>query len=69
MTSNPYGDVNAVALPRGSLREGELRVASYARPGKLFTAHETLIVGQVGVLRAEVLGEIRNVVIHLLQQG
>ena len=45
ITSNPYGDDKALALADKDFRSGSLRVNSFARPGKLFTANGTLIVG------------------------
>ncbi|MGH7411259.1 MAG: MazF family transcriptional regulator [Candidatus Methylomirabilis sp.] len=38
VTSKPYGDPRALHLPSSSFTSGSLRVDSYARPGKLFTA-------------------------------
>ena len=38
ITSNPYGDMRAIALHDDSFTEGSLRVTSYARPARLFTA-------------------------------
>jgi mRNA interferase MazF len=52
ITSNPYGDARAIALDAESFATGSLRVVSYARPGKLFTANRNLIVAQVGILKA-----------------
>lgn len=43
VTSNPYGDTKAVTLTDKDFKSGSLRVTSYARPGKLFTANESLI--------------------------
>lgn len=51
VTSNAYGDSRAVPLARSAFASGSLRVISYARPGKLFTAHRNLMVAQVGALR------------------
>jgi mRNA interferase MazF len=50
ITSKPYADHAAVELGEGDFSEGSLRRVSYARPGKLFTANESLIVGVVGEL-------------------
>jgi hypothetical protein len=52
-------------LSEKSFREGSLRVTSYVRPGKLFTAHHSLIVGQVGTLSADALAEIIRAVTGL----
>src|SRR5438876_10400365 len=39
ITSSPYGDPTAVPLDAPDFATGGLLVASFARPGKLFTAH------------------------------
>jgi len=67
ITSNPYGDARAIALTDDSFQRGSLRVASYARPGKLFTANRNLMVAEIGVLKAETLKGIITAVIALLQ--
>ena len=66
ITSNPYGDPRALSLSEESFREGSLRVTSYARPGKLFTANHNLVVGRVGTLTADVIAEIIRAVITIL---
>ena len=48
ITSNPYSDVRAIELLDTSFATGSLLVTSYARPGKLFTANHSLMVGKVG---------------------
>ena len=67
ITSNPYGDSRAVMLEDVSFAVGALRVVSYARPGKLFTANSTLMVTQVGTLQAEPFQHIIEAVVALLQ--
>jgi mRNA interferase MazF len=67
ITSNPYGDTGAIMLEDTSFAVGALRVASYARPGKLFTAHSTLIVTQVGTPKAALFQHIIEAVVALLQ--
>ena len=69
ITSNPYGDREAIAVVDGSFATGSLRVASYARPGKLFTADRALIVAQVGTLKAHALGEIVEGVVGILRRS
>ena len=44
VTSKPYGDARAIKLEDANFASGSLRVTSYARPGKLFTANRDLIV-------------------------
>lgn len=50
LTSSPYADARAVKLENSDFKKGSLRVSSYARPGKLFTANQELLVSEVGVL-------------------
>lgn len=57
VTSNPYRDARAVELTSADFTRGGLRVVSYARPAKLFTAHESLFVAEVGKLHAGVVAE------------
>jgi mRNA interferase MazF len=47
ITSKPYGDPTAVTLDDRGLASGSLRVTSYARPAKLFTASSDLIATEV----------------------
>ncbi|HEY5894361.1 MAG TPA: hypothetical protein VIT91_14140 [Chthoniobacterales bacterium] len=42
VTSKPYADARAVELTDADFEHGSLRLVSYARPAKLFTAHESL---------------------------
>lgn len=69
ITSNAYSDPRAVELTGGSFASGSLRVVSYARPAKLFTAHGSLPVAQVGILNAGALKQIVEAVIELLRVG
>ena len=69
ITSNSYGDANAIELRDESFQTGALRVISYARPGKLFTANDSLIVAQVGSLEAEAFKRVIEAVIDILQSG
>lgn len=69
ITSNAYGDSRAVALDDSDFVSGGLKIASYARPGKLFTANERLIGKSVGKLRDDSLRRIADAVVALLQMG
>ena len=69
VTSNPYGDPRAIQLSDKSFRVGTLHRASYARPGKLFTANRDLMVSQVGVLKPEALKQIIDAIVELLCSG
>jgi hypothetical protein len=44
-------------------------LTSYARPGKLFTAHATLVSEAVGNLRTEKFLVIRDAVVRMIQKS
>lgn len=51
ITSKSYADTRAVELSKSDFSSGSLKVISYARLGKLFTANTNLIVSKVGQLK------------------
>ena len=67
ITSNPYGDPAAIPLDAQDFASGGLLVASFARPGKLFTAHAGLMVRSAGVLTPAAFAKVITVVIAVLQ--
>lgn len=67
ITSSPYGDPVAVPLDALDFASGALLVASFARPGKLFTAHTGLLVRSVGVLTSAAFARVLSAVVALLQ--
>ena len=67
ITSKPYLDVHAVKFDETDFEVGSLRVQSYARPGKLFTANESLMVSQVGRLKPDFFARVMEAVIELLR--
>jgi mRNA interferase MazF len=69
ITSNPYADPRAVTLTENDFAEGGLQRISYARTGKLFTAHETLFQRTVGRLKAERHIQVVEVVVELVRAG
>ena len=69
ITSNPYGDPKAVPLAAADFASGGLLVASFARPGKLFTANGSLMVRSVGKLNDAALQRIIDAVVQLLRPG
>ncbi len=69
ITSKAYADARAVELTDASFSTGSLRVVSYARPGKLFTANKSLLVSQVGELTEDALEQIVDAVVELLREG
>ncbi len=69
VTSKPYGDGRAIKLEDTGFAAGSLRVLSYARPGKLFTANQDLIVSEVATLKSQSLKQVVDAVVDLLRVG
>jgi mRNA interferase MazF len=69
VTSNPYGDPRAIALSSTDFATGGLLIASFARPGKLFTANGSLIIRTVGTLKLGPFERIRDAAIDVLRAG
>jgi mRNA interferase MazF len=61
--------LRATEINDSSFESGSLRMVSYARPGKLFTGNDSLIVASVGKLRTEVLKQIVEAVVGLLREA
>lgn len=66
ITSKPYADDGAVEIVDDAFATGSLRLTSYARPTKLFTANDDLIAVQVGRLKAAVFQNVVQKVIDTL---
>ena len=69
ITSKSYGDDKAIPLDAPDFARGSLRVSSYARPGKLFTAHSSLVANQVGELQPGKFSTVRDAVVRMIQRG
>ena len=67
ITSKSYADAHALELANTDFQQGSLRQLSYARPAKLFTAHESLFISEVGRLTAGSLKRITDEVISIIQ--
>jgi len=67
ITSNPHGDPLAVKLTPLALRAGALTDVSFARPTKLFTAHESLMQKRIAMLHDQAFAEIVQTTITVLQ--
>jgi len=67
ITSNPYSDARAVQLLDTSFSTGSLMITSYARPGKLFTASQSLMVKEVGRLKIESFRQIVDAVVKIIR--
>ena len=67
VTSKRYSDARAGEILDSSFEAGSLHLVSYARPGKLFTAHSSLIQREVGILKRSTLDDITSAVILMLR--
>ena len=68
VAGNAYADPGAIRIGAADLARGTLSGGtSYARPGRLFTAHESLIAGFVGPLTPPKSERIRDAVINLIK--
>ncbi|WP_257291230.1 type II toxin-antitoxin system PemK/MazF family toxin [Endozoicomonas sp. ONNA1] len=64
ITSKPYSDPTAIVITPNDFNQGILDRESFARPGKLFTAHQSIICQEIATIKAEKFNEI----IHRLHQ-
>ncbi len=69
ITSKSYGDEKAITLEASDFARGSLRQTSHVRPGKLFTAHGSLITNQVGELQPGKFSAVRDAVVRMIQKG
>lgn len=67
ITSKQYIDQKAVEISEKDFQTGSLRVTSFARPGKLFTANNSLIISEVGKLKGNILDSLIMAVIEILK--
>ena len=69
VTSNPYGDPAAISITDECFAQGSLRITSFARPGKLFTASSGLMLNEAGMLRGNAARQIIAAIIKMLQKS
>lgn len=67
ITSNPFGDTRSITLTPSDFLSGSLRPVSYVRPGKIFTAHESLIATVIGTVKPDMLATVRNAAVAIIQ--
>lgn len=67
ITSNPYIDSLAIPIDTVDFSTGGLRHLSYVRPGKLFTANDSLFAAASGELKPQVLKRLRDAVTAIIQ--
>lgn len=69
ITSNPYSDPLAIKLTSEAMQSGKLHATSFARPLKVFTANESLMVKRVAILNDASFHSILTVLIDTLAGG
>ena len=69
ITSNPYSDLRAIKLDSVDFETGSLNKVSFLRPGKLFTANNSLFRRCVGKITDQKLDQVLGAVIALLRKG
>ena len=69
VTSNAFSDPSAIKIGVDDFHSGALRMTSFARPFKLFTASKALISSKVGDLELDKFDEILDAVIAILQSS
>ncbi|MFC4486123.1 type II toxin-antitoxin system PemK/MazF family toxin [Tepidiphilus baoligensis] len=69
ITSKSYGDNVAIRLAEADFAIGSLERESFIRPGKLFTAHDSLFDRNVARIQNDKLDEVKDAIVKLVQQG
>jgi mRNA interferase MazF len=69
ITSNAYSDSISIRLTNTDLKRGTLSAVSYARPIKLFTASESLVIKRIAVLKDETFKAILTATIEALRKN
>ncbi len=69
IASNRAADPAALELTTASFAAGGLKAVSYARPGKLFTAHQSLFARRVARLNDALRDQIKNATIEIIRRG
>lgn len=67
VTSNPFADQRAVELDGAAFANGSLSRVSFARPARLFTAHETVMLSTVAQLTPEALARVVDAVVAVVR--
>jgi mRNA interferase MazF len=69
ITSNSYSDSSAIEIQTRDFASGSLHRVSYARPNKLFTAEQTLLVSEIGKLHSAKFAEIIHAAQAMFDNG
>lgn len=69
VTSNSAADSSAIELTASGFVAGGLRLRSFARPSKLFTAHDSIVSKVVGRLKDSARDQIKDAIIDVIRKG
>ena len=67
ITSKAYSDNNALIITDQELNQGTLKLTSYIRPLKIFTANESIINKKVAELKVGVQRDLLDKLVELLK--
>ena len=67
ITSKSYGNEKAITLDTPDFARGSLHLISHVRPGKLFTAHSSLVANQTVKLQPGKFSAIREAVVRMIK--
>lgn len=68
ITSKSRKGVQAVELKDNDFQEGNLRITSYARPRKIFTADSGLILYRAGKIKNEKIREVETAICSIMKE-
>ena len=69
ITSRPYADAKAIRLETGDFETGGLSLVSFVRPGKIFTANESLTRKRVGTVTRATHSAVISTISQILHDG
>ena len=69
ITSKPYADAKAIRLESGDFEAGGFSLVSFVRPGKIFTANESLIRKRVGTVTYAKHSAVISTISQILYDG
>lgn len=68
ITSQSYTDASAIEISQLDMSKGTLSRTSFIRPGKLFTANETIISRSIGELVSVKFSDVIEAVVSLFRK-
>ena len=66
ITSNAYSDLRAIEIGDSDFESGSLERTSYVRPGKIFTANISIVLGNLGELNSRAFESVRQAITKIV---